>query len=151
MKWWDRMPSLSFLMPMILVFWMVKFMPTFSLSSFTFIKRLFSSSSLSTIRVVSSAYLKLLVFFLAFLILACASCSPAFFMMYSAYKLNKTIYSLNALFSLFGTSHYSIFSSNCCFLTCTQISQETGQVVCYSHLFKNFPLYVWATQSKALA
>ena len=43
---------------MILVFWMLSFKPTFSLSSFTFIKRLFSSSSLSAIRVVSSAYLK---------------------------------------------------------------------------------------------
>ena len=41
---------------MILVFWMLSFKPTFSLSSFTF-KRLFSSSSLSAIRVVSSAYL----------------------------------------------------------------------------------------------
>ena len=44
---------------MILVFWMWSFKPTFSLSSFTFIKRLFSSSSLSAIRVVSSAYLSL--------------------------------------------------------------------------------------------
>ena len=33
-------------------------------------------------------------------------------------------------------------SSNCCFLTCIQISQETGQVVWYSHLFKNFPQFV---------
>ena len=41
---------------MILVFWMVSFKPTFSLSSFTFIKRLFSSSLLSAIRVVSSLY-----------------------------------------------------------------------------------------------
>ena len=47
---------------MILVFGMFSFKPTFSLSSFTFIKRLFSSSSLSAIRVVSSAYLRLLVF-----------------------------------------------------------------------------------------
>ena len=45
---------------MILVFYMLSFMPTFSLSSFTFIKQLFSSSSLSAIRVVSSAYLRLL-------------------------------------------------------------------------------------------
>ena len=44
---------------MILVFWMLSFKPTFSFYSFTFIKRLFSSSSLSAIRVVSSAYLKL--------------------------------------------------------------------------------------------
>ena len=29
--------------------------------------------------------------------------------------------------------------SNCCFLTCIQISQEAGQVVWYSHLLKNFP------------
>ena len=45
---------------MILVFWMLSFKPAFILSSFTFIKRLFSSSSLSAIRVVSSAYLRLL-------------------------------------------------------------------------------------------
>ena len=32
--------------------------------------------------------------------------------------------------------------SNCCFLTCIQISQEAGQVVWYSHLFKNFPQFV---------
>ena len=30
-------------------------------------------------------------------------------------------------------------SSNCCFLTCIQVSQEAGQVVWYSHLFQNFP------------
>ena len=47
---------------MILVFWMLSFKPAFSLSSFTLIKRLFSSSSLSAIRVLSSAYLRLLVF-----------------------------------------------------------------------------------------
>ena len=46
---------------MILVFWMLSFKPVFSLSSFTFIKRLFNSSSLSAIRVVSSAYLRLLM------------------------------------------------------------------------------------------
>ena len=76
MKWWDRMPWSSF-------------KPTFSLSTFTFIKRLFSSSSLSAIRVVSSAYLTLLIFLPAILIPACVSSSPAFLMMYSADKLNK--------------------------------------------------------------
>ena len=54
-----------------------------------FIRRLFSSSSLSAIRVVSSAYLRLLIFLPAILITACASSSPAFRMMYSANKLNK--------------------------------------------------------------
>ena len=53
---------------MISVFGMLSFKPTFSLSSFTFNKRLFSSSSPSAIRVVSSAYLKLLIFLLAILI-----------------------------------------------------------------------------------
>ena len=72
---------------MILVFWMLSFKSDFSLS-FNFIKRLFSSSLLSAMRVVSSAYLRLL-FLLAILITACASSSPAFHMMYSAYKLNK--------------------------------------------------------------
>ena len=74
---------------MILVFWMVSFKPTFSLSSFTILERLFSSSLLSAIRMVSSAYPRLLIFHLAILILACASSSPAFLMIYSAYKLNK--------------------------------------------------------------
>ena len=69
---------------MILVFWMLSFMPVFSLSSFTLIRRLFSFSSLSAIRVISSAYLRLLIFLLAILIPACASSSLAFHMMYSA-------------------------------------------------------------------
>ena len=67
----------------------VEFLANFFISSFTFIKRLFSSSSFSAIRVVSSAYLRLLMFLLAILIPACASSSPAFLVMYSAYKLNK--------------------------------------------------------------
>ena len=73
----------------IFIFWMLSFKPAFSLSSFTFIKRLFGSSLLSAIRVVSSAYLRLLIFLPAILIPACASSSPAFHMMYSACKLNK--------------------------------------------------------------
>ena len=32
--------------------------------------------------------------------------------------------------------------SNCCFLTCIQVSQEAGQVVWYSHLFQNFPQFL---------
>ena len=34
-----------------------------------------------------------------------------------------------------------MFSSNCCFLTYIQISQEAGKVVWYSHLFQNFPQF----------
>ena len=62
---------------MILVFWMLSFKPTFSLSFFTFIKRFFSSS-LSAIRVMSSTYLRLLIFLPAILIPACASLAQCF-------------------------------------------------------------------------
>ena len=74
---------------MILVFEMLNFKPPFSLSSFTLIKRLFSSSSFSAIKLVHSAYLRLLIFFPAILIPTCAYSSPDFLMMYIAYKLNK--------------------------------------------------------------
>ena len=66
----------------------LNFKPTFSLSFLTFIKRLLSSL-LSIIRVVSCTYLRLLIFLPAILIPACASSSPAFLMMFSAYNFNK--------------------------------------------------------------
>ena len=74
---------------MILVFWKLSFKPAVSLSSYTFIKRLFSSSSLSAVRVVSSAYIRLLIFLLVILIPACDSSSLAFCMMYTVCKLNN--------------------------------------------------------------
>ena len=63
----------------------------FSLSTFTFIKSLFSSSSFSSIREVSFPYLRLLMqfWFHAILIPPCGSSSWAFHIVYSAYKLNK--------------------------------------------------------------
>ena len=126
---------------MLNVFWMLNFKPTFSLSSF---KSLFSSPLLSVIRVVSSAYLRLLIFLLAVLIPACASSSLAFHIMYSAEKLNKqgdNIQPWRTPFPIWNQSAVSS-SSNCCFLTCIQISQDAGQVVWYSHLLKNFPRFV---------
>ena len=67
----------------------VDFNPTFSPSSFTFIKKLFSSSSLSAIRVVSSAHLRLFILLPTVIIPAWASSSQAFLMMYSEFKLDK--------------------------------------------------------------
>ena len=64
---------------MIIVFWMFSFKPTFSLSSFTFMKRLFISFLLSAMRVVSSEYLKLIISLPEILIPACVSSSLAFF------------------------------------------------------------------------
>ena len=72
---------------MIFIFWMLSF-KLFPLS-FTLIKRLFSFSSVSVFRVVSPAYLRLLIFLPPILIPAYSSPSLAFHMMYSAYKLNK--------------------------------------------------------------
>ena len=123
---------------------MLIFKPTFPLSFFTFIKRLFSSS-LSAIREVSSAYLRLLILLLAILIPACASSSPAFHKMYSAYKLNKqddNIQPWCTPFLILEPVCCSMSTANCCFLTCMQIAQEVDQVVWYSHLFKNFPQFV---------
>ena len=72
---------------MILVFWMLPLKPTFSPSSYTFIKRLFSSS-LSAISVVSSAY-EVIDISPGNLDSSCCFFQPAFLMMYSVYKLNK--------------------------------------------------------------
>ena len=70
---------------MILVFGMLSFKPAFSLSSLILIKKLFSSSLFSSIRVVSSAYLRLLTFLLAILIHpAYDPSSLVFHMMYTA-------------------------------------------------------------------
>ena len=118
---------------------MLSFKPAFSFSSFTFLKRLFSSSLFSAIRVVSSAYLRLLIFLPAILIPACVSSNLAFHMMYSAYKLKGA---LTCSFPNFEPVHCSMSHSNCCFLTCIQASQEAGKVVWYSHCFKNFPQVV---------
>ena len=92
---------------MIFVSWMLSFKSAFSLSSLTLIKRLFSSSSLSVIRVVSSAYLKLLIFPIAILILACVSSNLAFYKMYSACMWNKqgdNIQRCHILFTIFKQS-----------------------------------------------
>ena len=77
MNWWDWMPWSSFFKCWVLS---QLFHSPLSCSS--------RGSSLSSVRVVSSAYLSLLIFLLAILIPACASSSLAFHM-YSAYKLNK--------------------------------------------------------------
>ena len=92
MKWWYRMPWSSFfecwVLSQLFECWVLSqlFHSPLSLSS---TGKIFSSSSLSAIRVVSSAYLRLLIFLPAILIPACASSSLVFRMMYSAYKLNK--------------------------------------------------------------
>ena len=139
---------------MIYVFWMLSFKPTFSLSTFTFIKRPFSSSSLFAIRVVSSAYLRLLIFLLAFLIPAYASSSPAFLMMYPAYKLNKQGDNIQPWRTPFPTWIQSVVP--CPVLTVASWPayrflrrQVKGSGIPIS--FRIFHSVLWSTQSKALA
>ena len=95
-----------------LCFLSIEFKPAFSLSSFTFIRRLFSSSLLSAIEVVSSAYLRLLIFFPPVLTPACAPSSPAFHMMYSAYKFNKQGDNIQTWHTPFPILNQSVFPCN---------------------------------------
>ena len=63
--------------------------------------------------------------------------------MSSVFKLNSvTVYSLDVFLSQFELVHCSVSSSNCCFLTCVQVSQEAEKVVQYSHFFQNCPQFV---------
>ena len=53
-----------------------------------------------------------------------------------------TVYNLDIFLSQYGTCHCSMSNSNCCFLTCIQVSQEESKVVWYSHLLKSFSQFV---------
>ena len=138
---------------MILVFWMLSFKPTFSLSSFTFIKRLFSSS-LSAIRLVSSAYLRLLIFLLAILIPACASSSPAFLVMYSAYKLNKQGYNIQPWHTPFWIWNQSVAPCSVLTVASWPAYRFLRRKVKWSSIPVSLGIFhslLWYTQSKALA
>ena len=138
----------------ILVFWMLSFKPTFSLSSFTFLMRLFSSS-LSAIRVVSSAYLRLLIFLLAILIPACASScfSPAFHMMYSVYKLNKQGDSIQPWRTPFLIWNQSVVPCSVLTVAFWSAHRFLRRQVRWSGIpmsWRIFHSLLWSTQSKAL-
>ena len=133
---------------MILVFWMLSFKPTF-----IFIKNLFGSSSLSDISVVSSAYLRFLIFLLAILIPARASFSPAFLMMYSAYKLNKQSDNIQPWCTPFLIWDQSVVP--CPFLTVASwpAYRFLRRQVRWSGIpisWRVFLSLLWSTQSKAL-
>ena len=92
---------------MILVFWMLGFKPPFSLFSFTFIKKLFSSCLLSAIRVVSSAYLKLLIYLSQqpwFQFVLRPAQHFSWCTLYITWVSRVTVYSLDIFLSQFGTS-----------------------------------------------
>ena len=123
---------------------MLSFKPTFTLS-FHFHQDALYSSSLSAIRVVSSAYLRLLMFLLAILIPACDSSSPAFLMMYSTHRLNKQGDNIQPYSTPFPILNHSIVSClvlSVAYCPCIQVSQKTNKVVWYSLHFKNFLQFV---------
>ena len=126
----------------------------FSPSSFTFIKRLFRSFSLSAIRVVSSAYLWLLIFLPAILIPACTSSSPAFLIMYSAHKLKKQGDNIQPWHTPFPIWNQSVVP--CPVLTVASWSayRFLKSQVRWSGILISFRIFhslLWSTQSKALA
>ena len=121
----------------------VEFWANFFTLFFTFFKRLFSSS-LFAIRVVSYAYLSLLIFLPAILISACVSSSPAFLMMYYAYKLNKQRDNIKPWRTPFPIWNQSVVP--CPVLTVAswppyRFLKRQVQVAWDSHLFHNFPVY----------
>ena len=132
----------------------VSFKPTFSLSSFTFIKSLFSSSLLSAIRVVSSAYLTLLIFLLAILIPVCASQSPVFLVIYSAYKLNKHGDNIQPWHTPFPVWKQSVIPYQVLTVASWPAYRFLKRQVRRSDIpifFRIFHSLLWSTQSKALA
>ena len=133
-----------------LVFWK----PTFSLYSLTFNKRIFSSSSLYAIRVVSFAYPRLLMFLLAILIPACVLSIPAFLMMYSAYKSNKQGDNIQPWRTPFPIWNQSVVP--CPVLTVASWPEYLflKRQVRWSDIsmsFRIFHSFLWSTQSKVLA
>ena len=88
-NWHEVIGQDAIILVFVFFFLILSFQPIFSLSSITLIKRLFSSSLFSVIRVILPSYMRLLIFLLVILIPACNSSSLAFHMMFSVYKLNK--------------------------------------------------------------
>ena len=138
----------------IFIFWTLSIKPIFSLSSFTFIKRLYSSSSLSVIRMVSSAYLRLLIFLPAILIPACAYSSPAFLMMYSAYKLNKQGDNIQPWHTPFPIWNQSVVPCPVLTIASWPAYKFIKRQVRWSGIPNSWRIFhslLWSTQSKALA
>ena len=125
-------------------FWMLSFTPALSLSSFAFIKMFFSSSSLSAIRVVSFAYEVIdispsnLDSGLCFIQPSISHDVLCIYIKLSGWQIITLMYSFPNLEPV----HSSMSSSKCCLLPSIQASQEVGNVVWYSHFFKNFPQFV---------
>ena len=139
---------------MILVLWLLNFKPTFyshlSLSSRGSLVLL----CFMPLRVVSSAYLRLLIFLPAILIQACASSSPAFLMMYSAYKLNKQGDNTQPWCTPFPIRNQPVVPCPVLTVASWPAYRFLKRQVRWSGIpisFRIFHSLLWSTQSKALA
>ena len=130
---------------MIFIFWNLSFKPAFLLSYFTFIKRLLSYSSLSAIRVVSSAYLRLLVLPPSNLDFNLCFIQPG--MMYPAYKLNKQGDNIQPWHTPFPIWNQSVVP--CPVLTVA--SWPAYRFLRRPISWRIFHSLLWSIQSKALA
>ena len=143
---------------MIFIFWKLSFKPTFSLSCFTFMKKLWSSSSLPAIR-----WCNLHIWgydiswfqpWFSILISACASSSLAFHMTYSAYKLNKQGDNIQPWRTPFPILNQPVFPC----LVLTVASWPAYRFIRRQIRWSGIPIslrifhsLLWSTQSKALA
>ena len=130
----------------------IELKPTFALSSFTFIKRLFKSSSLSAIRVVSSVYLRLFIFLPAILIPACASSSPEFHMMCSSCKLKEQGDNIQPWHTPFPIWNQSVAPCTVLIVASWPAYRLLRRQVRWSGIphWKIFHSLLWSTQSMAL-
>ena len=137
---------------MILVFLMLSFKPALSLSSFTLIERLFSSSSLPLEwyhqRIWSCWYFSQQSWFQLV-------ARPAWHFSLCTLLISEIngvrLYSLVLVLSQSWLVICSMEGSNCCFLPRIQVSQETGKVVWYSHLFYSFSMVCYDPYSQRLS
>ena len=105
-------------------------------------------------RVVSSVYLRLLIFLLAILIPACASSSPAFHMMYSAHKLNKQGDNIQPWHTPFPILNQSVVPCPVLTVSSWRAYRFLRRQVRWSGIsisLRIFHSLLWSTQSKALA
>ena len=136
------------------VFWKLSFKPAFSLSFSTFIKRVFDFSLLCATRVMSSAYLRLLILLLWILIPACALSSLAFCMMYSTQKLNKQGDNIQPWRTPFPIWNQSVVPCPVLTIASWPAYRFLKRQVRWSGSpisWRIFHSLLWSTQSKALA
>ena len=112
---------------MVFIFRMLSFKSTFSLSSFTFIKRLLSSSSLSAIRLVSSPYLKLLIFLLV--IWNSDFCLPLFIVIHAV-----------KVFGIVNKAEIGVYLKLSCFF---HYPSDVGNSISGSSVFPKTNLNIW--------